>query len=95
MIVKYFGDELELEDEEKLVSIFRKAHLEYFDDIQDQQFYFMCITMTVVGYGDSVSMPDLLTHPEDYTTLSIIILSGTFMFSYFSNLLGSFFRKGE
>ena len=51
--------------------------------------------MTVVGYGDGVSMPGLSTYTEDYATLAISILSGTFMFSFFSNRLGSFFKEAE
>ena len=45
------------------------------------EFYLMCLTLTVVGYGDSVSMPDLSTYKSDYQWLLLSMLAGLFGFS--------------
>ena len=35
-------------------------------DLNLNQFYLFGLTMTVIGYGDPVSMPNLEHHKEDY-----------------------------
>ena len=48
------------------------------------------ITLTTVGYGDSISMPSLdftSDHRYDWTVLSQIILIGLLIFAYIRNNL--------
>ena len=37
----------------------------------------MVLTFAVVGYGDSISMPDLIYFKEDYALCTFIILVGS------------------
>lgn len=40
----------------------------------------MVLTFAVVGYGDSISMPDLNYFKEDYELITFIILAGSLGF---------------
>lgn len=51
--------------------------------------------MSVIGYGDSVSMPNLQDYKEDVATLYMTMLVGLFAFSFFSGQLGSFLKDAE
>ena len=42
--------------------------------------YLVILFLTVIGYGDSVSMPDLNTFQRDYTKLFLCMLFGFFVF---------------
>ena len=52
----------------------------------------MTLAMTVVGYGDSRSMPDLATYKEDYTQLLVTMLVGFFSFQMSNAQLRGFFE---
>ena len=49
------------------------------------EFYLMVLTLTVVGYGDSISMPDLTYFNEDYTLFTLTMLAGWLGFSLFNS----------
>lgn len=42
--------------------------------------YLTILYLTVIGYGDAVSMPDLNTFKRDYTKLFLCMLFGFFVF---------------
>ena len=42
--------------------------------------YLTILYLSVIGYGDSVSMPDLNTFQRDYTKLLLCMLFGFFVF---------------
>ena len=44
-------------------------------------FYLITLTLTVIGYGDSVSMPSLTEIKGDYKVLVFIMLLGLLAFS--------------
>jgi hypothetical protein len=49
-------------------------------DLNLKQFYLFGLTLTVIGYGDPVSMPDLTSHNEDYQYMLFSMMFGIFAF---------------
>ena len=81
-----FGDEFD--------SIFKSIYAEL-EQLEYEQFYFISLTMSVIGYGDSVSMPNLQDNKEDFATLYLTMLVGILAFSFFSGKLGNFLKEAE
>ena len=50
-------------------------------DLLKNEMYLMVLTLSVVGYGDEISMPDLTYFKEDYTLFTFIMLAGWLGFS--------------
>ena len=45
-----------------------------------ENFYLLFLTLAVIGYGDGRSMPDLVSYPEVYSTLTICMIFGFIIF---------------
>jgi len=51
------------------------------------------LTLTVIGYGDPVSMPDLETYKVDYWYLYLCMLSGFLVYQQSNALLSNFLKQ--
>ena len=49
-------------------------------DVNLNQFYLFGLTMTVIGYGDEVSMPNLENHKDAYQWQLLCMMFGMFAF---------------
>ena len=58
----------------------RRMFIDLYDLVKNEM-YLMVITLSVVGYGDEVSMPDLSYFKEDYTLFTFTMLAGWLGFS--------------
>ena len=89
-----FKNKMDIEFGEEFDAIFKAIYQEL-ELLEYEQFYFISLTMSVIGYGDSVSMPNLQDNKEDFATLYLTMLVGLFSFTFFSGQLGSFLKEAE
>lgn len=83
-----------IEREEKLSDA--TTHLE--DEVYKTYFknlYLTILYLSVIGYGDRVSMPDLNTFQRDYTKLFLCMLFGFFVFQKINAQLNRFISSIE
>ena len=56
-------------------------------EIYFKEFYFILTTLSVVGYGDGISLPDISNFENDRGIWLLMMLAGLFVFSFFSGKL--------
>ena len=78
---------------------FKNADLELIEDemfyIYFKNLYLTILYLSVIGYGDVVSMPDLNTYIRDYTKLLFCMLFGFFVFQKINAQLNRFIQSIE